>query len=183
VCNRSRRWWPRGVCREALVSFCAADRRGWLDCGPIFSLVLYSPFSSTPRRHSIMSTLEYFWHLSAANKTTRLDASEQLVSALEKFQAAHEVPTPAPGADTAENLDRVNAPDVAYAIKRLVRGLASPRESSRLGFSVALTEVRITYIDNLWLWLMCAGRVASLKARNSHCSSDGSTHSRRKRVQ
>jgi DNA polymerase phi len=30
---------------------------------------------------------------------------------------------------------------VVYTVKRLVRGLASSRESSRLGFAVALTEV------------------------------------------
>jgi hypothetical protein len=39
-------------------------------------------------------------------------------------------------------LARDNAEDVAYTVKRLVRGLASSRESSRLGFAVALTEVR-----------------------------------------
>lgn len=38
-------------------------------------------------------------------------------------------------------LDRKNSEDVRYSIRRLVRGLASPRESSRLGFAVALTEV------------------------------------------
>ncbi|KAH7107409.1 DNA polymerase phi-domain-containing protein [Auriculariales sp. MPI-PUGE-AT-0066] len=84
------------------------------------------------------STLEYFWHLSSANKASRLNASEQLVSTLEKFQAAH----PAPQEDgDRDDLEGKNAPDVTYAIKRLVRGLASPRESSRLGFSVALTEL------------------------------------------
>ena len=35
-----------------------------------------------------------------------------------------------------------NAEDVSYTVKRLVRGLSSSRESSRLGFAVALTEVR-----------------------------------------
>jgi hypothetical protein len=39
-------------------------------------------------------------------------------------------------------LDAKHAEDVRYSIRRLVRGLASPRESSRLGFAVALTEVR-----------------------------------------
>ena len=34
-----------------------------------------------------------------------------------------------------------NAEDVVYTVKRLVRGLGSSRESSRLGFAVALTEV------------------------------------------
>ncbi|KZV92838.1 hypothetical protein EXIGLDRAFT_613837 [Exidia glandulosa HHB12029] len=85
------------------------------------------------------TTLEYFWHLSAAGKKERLDASAQLVSALETFQSQFEPSSSKTGAD---ELERQNAPDVAYAIKRLVRGLASPRESARLGFSVALTEAR-----------------------------------------
>jgi DNA polymerase phi len=39
-------------------------------------------------------------------------------------------------------LDKENADDVVYAVKRLIRGLGSSRDSSRLGFAVALTEVR-----------------------------------------
>jgi DNA polymerase phi len=89
----------------------------------------------------------------------RLDASVKLVGALETFQAQH-APSPTSGETTGQEdaedeeedaeahpnngndaLNRRNAPDVAYAIRRLVRGLASPRESSRLGFAVALTEV------------------------------------------
>lgn len=31
--------------------------------------------------------------------------------------------------------------DVAYAVKRLLRGLASPRQSSRIGFATAFTQV------------------------------------------
>ena len=38
-------------------------------------------------------------------------------------------------------LAKDNAEDVTYTVKRLIRGLASSRESSRLGFAVALTEV------------------------------------------
>lgn len=38
--------------------------------------------------------------------------------------------------------EKDNSEDVRYSIKRLVRGLTSSRESSRLGFAVALTEVR-----------------------------------------
>lgn len=41
-----------------------------------------------------------------------------------------------------KRLDRENAPDVVYAVKRLIRGLGSSRDSSRLGFAVAITEVR-----------------------------------------
>lgn len=33
------------------------------------------------------------------------------------------------------------ADDVVYSLKRFIRALASPRDSSRLGFAVALTEV------------------------------------------
>ena len=48
----------------------------------------------------------------------------------------------------AQKLDKAlakdNAQDVVYTVKRLVRGLASSRESSRLGFAVALTEVRFS---------------------------------------
>jgi DNA polymerase phi len=46
----------------------------------------------------------------------------------------------------SEMLNQLNAGDVSYSIRRLVRGLASPRESSRLGFAVALTEVRTLLI-------------------------------------
>ena len=94
-------------------------------------------------------------------KKKRLDASVKLISTLEKFQVAFERRS----ADASSNeddtgreedeqdvgvvenmecdslLDALNAPDVAYSIRRLVRGLGSPRESSRLGFAVALTEV------------------------------------------
>ena len=34
--------------------------------------------------------------------------------------------------------------DSGYALKRLIKGLVSDRESARLGFSVALTEVSMT---------------------------------------
>jgi DNA polymerase phi len=99
------------------------------------------------------TTLPLFWHLSEASKKERLDASVKLIGALEQFQAQF-VPQPAPdtsGSDDEEGdeegvlksdgLDILNAQDVSYSIRRLVRGLASPRESSRLGFAVALTEV------------------------------------------
>ncbi|EJD05959.1 uncharacterized protein FOMMEDRAFT_104342 [Fomitiporia mediterranea MF3/22] len=110
------------------------------------------------------TTLPLFWHLSSANKVERIDASTKLVSALEQFQEKHllgakhkDVPNEGedddeehPSGEDNENaelkvhsasLDSDNAADVAYAIRRLVRGLASPRESSRLGFAVALTEL------------------------------------------
>lgn len=98
------------------------------------------------------TTLPLFWNLSSATKKDRIDASVKLVGALEGFQAQF---TPKDSPDTSEEgdedgdeqgpksdkLDSLNAQDVSYAVRRLIRGLASPRESSRLGFAVALTEV------------------------------------------
>ncbi len=46
-----------------------------------------------------------------------------------------------------EALGNRTVADLMYALRRLLRGLASPRESSRLGFAVVLTELlsRISY--------------------------------------
>ena len=74
----------------------------------------------------ISSTLSKLWHNEPA---VRLDASTQLVGFLAKSQQEQQ------GQDLSS--------DVNYALRRLVRGLASPRDSSRLGFAVALTEVSL----------------------------------------
>lgn len=114
------------------------------------------------------TTLPLFWHLSSANKGERIDASVKLITALQQFQDRHVLETRQKedslsdkgvelgGEESGDSevkesddefkaysakLDADNATDVAYAIRRLIRGLASPRESSRLGFAVALTEV------------------------------------------
>jgi DNA polymerase phi len=96
-----------------------------------------------------MTTLPLFWHLSSIQKKERISASIKLVTSLERFQVEF-VPQDSPetsgeedgkDATKCDGLDALNAQDVAYSIRRLVRGLASPRECSRLGFGVALTEV------------------------------------------
>ena len=93
------------------------------------------------------TTLPLFWNLSSASKKERIDSSVKLVSSLEQFQArfsySSENSEGEDEEDSIDPLDKYNAPDVSYSIRRLIRGLASPRESSRLGFSVALTEVSI----------------------------------------
>ncbi|KAI0637371.1 DNA polymerase phi-domain-containing protein [Trametes polyzona] len=103
------------------------------------------------------TTLPLFWHLSSANKKERLDASVKLVSALEHFQSQFvpkaESPETSEDEEDGNNLksdglDALNAQDVSYSIRRLIRGLASPRESSRLGFAVALTEL-LSRIDTV----------------------------------
>ncbi|KAF8911087.1 DNA polymerase phi-domain-containing protein [Gymnopilus junonius] len=105
------------------------------------------------------TTLPLFWHLSSASKTERIDASVKLVGALEQFQAqfTQKAAPNTSGSDEEEEdedtsksdgLDALNAQDVSYSIRRLIRGLASPRESSRLGFAVALTEL-LSRIDSV----------------------------------
>ncbi|KAK7014985.1 DNA polymerase phi-domain-containing protein [Favolaschia claudopus] len=96
----------------------------------------------------IMSTtLPLFWDLSSVSKKQRIDASVKLIGALEQFQAQF-VPKDERSEDEGEDddmpvdsIDKFNVQDVSYSIRRLIRGLASPRESSRLGFAVALTEL------------------------------------------
>ncbi|KAJ3735465.1 DNA polymerase phi-domain-containing protein [Lentinula guzmanii] len=98
------------------------------------------------------TTLPLFWHLSSSSKKDRIDASVKLISSLEHFQAQFETPSPSEedeGSDEKPDaLDSLNAQDVSYSVRRLIRGLASPRESSRLGFSVALTEL-LSRIDTV----------------------------------
>ncbi|KAG9018922.1 DNA-directed DNA polymerase [Tulasnella sp. 427] len=102
-----------------------------------------------------MSTLPLYWKLSSSATEERLEASVELVNSLEHFQLEH-VPEPyLNGATTDESavedadptakpktfIDSITSEDVRYALRRLTRGLASPKESSRLGFAVALTEL------------------------------------------
>jgi DNA polymerase phi len=123
------------------------------------------------------TTLPLFWKLSSADRNERLIASVKLVGALERLQTSFKsnalnMENGKQGSDESEDaededdndnkqgdgnhsvakadlLDQLNASDVSYAVRRLVRGLASPRESSRLGFAVALTEVCVEVSDLL----------------------------------
>ncbi len=108
------------------------------------------------------TTLPLYWNLSSAIKEDRLDASVKLVDILLDFQSQHSANVPHKAAaeaaeyddegsdispheesvDPLASINSLNAGDVSYAIRRLCRGLASSRGSSRLGFAVALTEVR-----------------------------------------
>ncbi|KDR81783.1 hypothetical protein GALMADRAFT_221648 [Galerina marginata CBS 339.88] len=106
------------------------------------------------------TTLPLFWHLSSASKKERIDASVKLVGSLEQFQSqfTQKAIPGTSGTDDeddeedvtskSDGLDVLNAQDVSYSIRRLIRGLASARESSRLGFAVALTEL-LSRIDTI----------------------------------
>lgn len=77
------------------------------------------------RDHGSQPILETFWALADINPTRRVQAAKELVASLKAAQAL----TP-------------DAQEMAYCLKRLVRGLASSREGARQGFAMALTEVR-----------------------------------------
>lgn len=74
-------------------------------------------------------------------------------------------------------LAKDNAEDVAYTVKRLVRGLASSRESSRLGFAVALTEV--SYRPGYALLELTRSSCPGYKASRLRKSSPSSSGTRR----
>ncbi|KAJ1934842.1 DNA-directed DNA polymerase, partial [Linderina macrospora] len=85
------------------------------------------------------TTLNFYWDLASLDESKRVAAAAQLITALCEFQAA--MPASTEVATTEEDLGRICASDVAYAIKRLIKGLASPRDGARQGFSLVLTEL------------------------------------------
>ena len=89
--------------------------------------------------------LPLFWDLAATDAGARLIAAERLVDAAQSAQATHDANSSDGQADAAvddDDLVRRCAPEVAYILKRLLRGLPSSRDGARQGFAVALTEVR-----------------------------------------
>lgn len=99
--------------------------------------------------------LALFWQLASPSAHQRLSSSSKLVHLLARAPA-HPCNAPldatAPPAltlspdeeamsATQRSLEAALDADSIYTVKRLVRGLASSRESARIGFSVALSEV------------------------------------------
>ncbi|CAO1618292.1 unnamed protein product [Parajaminaea phylloscopi] len=100
------------------------------------------------------SSLSLFWELASPSEDKRIQSSSNLVSSLVAQQSAIVATTSRETLDgddgdaneaalaaLEEHLDKSLAADVSYSLRRLVRGLASPREQSRIGFAVALTEL------------------------------------------
>ena len=93
-----------------------------------------------PKNFGMSTTLPLYWNLSSHTKEERIRASAKLIHALQSFQRDFQ-PPPGVEFNSKTSIDTFNTQDVSYALRRLARGLGSPRESSRLGFAVALTEV------------------------------------------
>ena len=75
--------------------------------------------------------LATFWDLAAVDEGKRLTAAATLVTLLTEEQAKEGDATP--------------CGDLTYAVRRLVRGLASSRDGARQGFGAALIEVLRTF--------------------------------------
>jgi DNA polymerase phi len=74
-----------------------------------------------------------------------MDLYDELVSndEAERAKAAEELVRKVMDGIRSGNTEK--AIDLAYALNRLVKGLSSGRESARIGFSIALTEVYHLY--------------------------------------
>lgn len=106
----------------------------------------------------VTATLQLFWDLASYDPAVRKQSAQSLVTTLAEFQKAHEATLEKDGntevADSVEALERVCAPDVSYSLRRLIRGLPSPRQGARQGFSLALTEVRLTSQERTTIQLL-----------------------------
>lgn len=108
------------------------------------------------------NTLALFWNLAATDREARIDASNELLNELlpqssdmgtVDISAQVESPvseqvTDEEVAGAEQRIDDANTQDVSYAIRRLVRGLASPRENARVGFAVALSGL-LSYLKTV----------------------------------
>ena len=84
--------------------------------------------------------MSLYWDLASLDPSARIKAAETLTTHLAELQTQHS-PTSPNLIKTEDDLNKACAPDVVYALKRLLRGLPSNRAGARQGFSVMLTEV------------------------------------------
>lgn len=127
----------------------------------------------------LLPIFSQLWNPSA---NVRIHGGAALVAHLQAAQSEHLALSAVPSlpSSVSANIDAniVTSPgehglasDVVYALKRLIRGLASPRESSRLGFAVALTEASFFAVDgNIYLctWLMACMLLPDPRSHSRH---------------
>ncbi|KAI8057851.1 DNA polymerase phi-domain-containing protein [Syncephalis plumigaleata] len=93
------------------------------------------------------STLPLFWDLASLDVKKRESSALSLITELNQCQQTYEVEHASDWSqwlaqeDTVERLEVLCAKDVLYALRRLIRGLPSPRQGARQGFALALTEL------------------------------------------
>eukprot|EP01135_Chromosphaera_perkinsii_P001346 Nk52_evm73s164 gene=Nk52_evmTU73s164 len=86
--------------------------------------------------------LDHFWNLASNEQEVRSQAALSLVVSLQGSQKSYE-------AEEEKHEEGEMCPDIAYALKRLVRGLSSSRDSARQGFCQALCELLVVFKDIL----------------------------------
>ncbi|KAJ3410565.1 hypothetical protein HDV05_003633 [Chytridiales sp. JEL 0842] len=90
------------------------------------------------------STLSFYWDLASIDPAVRLRAAVLLINALQTLQKDHDAQLKASEESEIPDDDDIDArcpQDVAYGLRRLLRGLPSSRDGARQGFALALTEL------------------------------------------
>lgn len=105
--------------------------------------------------HSNNPLLQFFWKLADSKKAVRVDAVSGLVEHIKTSQAAFVAPAEVAKTEKilslydGGSLAATCCSDLTYTVKRLIKGLASSRDNSRLGFMLALLAVYHTFAELL----------------------------------
>ena len=107
--------------------------------------------------HANNPLLKFFWKLADTNKAVRLEAVTGLVEHIKLSQSAFVAPSEIAQTKNEKILSLYDSgalstkccPDLTYTVKRLIKGLASTRDSSRLGFMLALLAVYHSFLEFL----------------------------------
>ena len=108
--------------------------------------------------HAKNPLMEFFWKLSEADKAVRMTAVADLIEHIKTSQAGFVAPSePSVSGKSDTMLSLYDGgllasrccSDLTYTIKRLMKGLASSRDSARIGFLLALLAVYHSFADLL----------------------------------
>ncbi|ORY26447.1 hypothetical protein BCR33DRAFT_859122 [Rhizoclosmatium globosum] len=92
----------------------------------------------TPTPSATGGTLQLYWDLASLDASVRLTAAAKLSATLKEIYKPSDKSVEQVTKDT---LDAAYSGEIAYALKRLIRGLSSSRDGARQGFTLALAEL------------------------------------------
>ena len=137
---------------EEMVSEISEAESADLESGDLKERDLIVPSAVS---HASNPLLQFFWKLADLNKSVRLEAVSGLVEHIKTSQAAFVAPTEISKTEKSLSLYDSGAlaskccSDLTYTVKRLIKGLGSSRDSSRLGFMLALLAVYHSFSELL----------------------------------
>jgi DNA polymerase phi len=137
---------------EELISEISEAESADLESGNLKERDLIVPSAVS---HASNPLLQFFWKLADLNKSVRLEAVSGLVEHIKTSQASFvpfaEVSKPEKILSLYDSgaLASKCCSDLTYTVKRLIKGLGSSRNSSRLGFMLALLAVYHSFSDVL----------------------------------